>query len=849
MRIRYTFAAIVTAVVFAWSPPEAAAQSELIVEWESTPGSGEVVINALRDAIANDTERPDDRVYVLRRGGFYWLEDAVAWEGFHLRLRGQTAAEARPEDNVCGPAFNEDCGYAIIQRTVREDQTLTGTMLSNSGTGSHLTATNIWFMGKADSGARTAYEQIALNAADSRFVFDHVVFDESDWHLLGPNSENCDMYVTNSSFRNLWGPTQQWEGLGVRFEVGADSVVFENNTFLNIGFTPFQSEGAPMNYFLANHNTFVNVGRSFQAGNMWKEAYITNNVFVNPFFHGEGLADYDNPDRVDPYTGFFSIGALPAQYGTNFDREIVLAKNSYWRDPEFAAYYADTIRAQPIVSDTTMGWFEQFDNMVYENNYIDLNPELTVYPDNVEGMIGNISDLRAGIVPARGYDWGIDQDCDVCSVWPLPEDFSYANVMMQTAATDGLPLGNLNYWPTAKDDYDSNRDAYVAEVEGMAEGTVITPIAIIEGEDGVLSGDAVVFVAPGFTHFFMQGSGFIEWDFDLSADGIIGLDVSTNMRSEVQRGQRVKVDGVNLRNNNGFGEYYFCTAGQDGCALPLPNNEWTVVEIRQAGLVEGADGLNLTAGMHTVRLEPSWGWQGFSGVDITDDAGTVLLSMNATDAKYEGVEANCDDSDYCPQYFKAATINPGGQVDFNFNAPQDGMYMLRMFFQTPSGAAVGEVLVDDVFNQGGDLGDFPDGSDILTDPFPLTKGVHKISLASTSGTINVDFVQLLIQGTLVGTERNELPEGFALDQNYPNPFNPVTTIRYTLGSASSVSLQVYDVLGRLVRTLIQDAMPAGTFEVQWDGRSHAGSQVASGIYFYRLQTDAGQQVRNMVLLK
>ncbi len=850
MRVRYLWITAAAALAFAWPPREAVAQSELIVEWETTPGSGEVVVNALRDAVANDVARPADRVYVLRRGGFYWLEDPVSWEGFHLRLRGQTAAEARPEDNVCGPAFNEDCGYAIIQRAVREDLSLTGTMLSNSGTGSHLTARNIWFMGKADSGARTAYEQIALNASDSRFVFDHVVFDQCDWHLLGPNGDNVDMFVTNSSFRNLWGPTQQWEGLGVRFEVGADSVVFENNTFLNIGFTPFQSEGAPMNYFLANHNTFVNIGRSFQAGNMWKEAYVTNNVFVNPFFHGEGYNDYNNPDRADPYTGFFSIGALPAQYGTNFDREIVLANNTYWRDPAFAAYYADTIRAQPIVSDTTMGWFNEFDNMVYQDNYIDLDPGLSVYPDNLEGMIGNISDLRAGITPARGYDWGIDQDCDVCSVWPLPEDFSYGNVMMQTAATDGLPLGNLNYWPAARSDYDTNRDAYVAAVEGMAEGLVITPIEIVEGEHGVLSGDASVFVVPGFTHFFMQGNGFIEWDFDLASDGIIGLDVHTNMRSETQRGQRIKVDGVNLRNNSGFGEYYFCTAAQSGCAVPLPNNEWTVVEIREAGLIEGAAGLNLTAGMHTVRIEPSWGWQGFSGVDITDGAGTVLVSMNATDARYQGVQATCDDSDFCPQYFKAATLNTGGMVEFNFDVPQDGEYMLRIFYQTPSGGMEGELLVDDELEGGGPLEDAPGGGDIFTGQFPLTKGVHKLALRSTSGTMNVDYVQLLIMGTLgTGSERNELPEGFTLDQNYPNPFNPVTTIRYTLGSASSVTLRVYDVLGRLVRTLVRDALPAGTFEVQWDGRSYAGTQVASGIYFYRLETDRGQQVRNMVLLK
>ena len=251
------FAVLGTSSVFA--------QSEVIVEWAAEDGVTPVP-NALRDFVANDTLRPDDRVYVLRRGGFYWNEDRIEWDGWHLRIRGQEASEARPEDNVCGPNFDEDCGPAIIQRVVREDLSVDAVMMANSGSGSHLTVENVWLMGQDDQGTKTAYEQIQLNASDATFTFNGVVFDRNDWHFLGPNAENCNMYVMNSSFRNSFGPTQQWEGIGVRFEVGADTVVFENNNFINIGFTPFQSEAAPMEFFMANHNTFVNVGRQFSAG-------------------------------------------------------------------------------------------------------------------------------------------------------------------------------------------------------------------------------------------------------------------------------------------------------------------------------------------------------------------------------------------------------------------------------------------------------------------------------------------------------------------------------------------------------------------------------------------------------
>jgi len=204
-----------------------------------------------------------------------------------------------------------------------------------------LTVKTVWLMGRTSLGVVANYEPIKLLGTDKNYVFDHVVFDRNAWHHLGPDGANNDFWITNCSFRNLFGPTQIWEGLGVRFEVGADTVVIENNTFFNIGFTPFQSEAAPVNYLRFNHNTLINVGRSFQAGALWKECYVTNNVFVNFYWDGDSEPQYTDPGRTaDPYTGFFGIGELPARFGTNFDRQILLVNNSYWRDPRFDAFDA-----------------------------------------------------------------------------------------------------------------------------------------------------------------------------------------------------------------------------------------------------------------------------------------------------------------------------------------------------------------------------------------------------------------------------------------------------------------------------------------------------------------------------
>jgi len=96
-----------------------------------------------------------------------------------------------------------------------------------------------------------------------------------------------------------------------------------------------------------------------------------------------------------------------------------------------------------------------------------------------------------------------------------------------------------------------------------------------------------------------------------------------------------------------------------------------------------------------------------------------------------------------------------------------------------------------------------------------------------------------------------LPKTFALAQNAPNPFNPATAISYSVpdGTSLAVSLAVYDIRGKLVRTLVNQVKNAGTYTVFWDGSDESGVQVSSGVYFYRMMAGSFIQTRKMVLLK
>ena len=100
-------------------------------------------------------------------------------------------------------------------------------------------------------------------------------------------------------------------------------------------------------------------------------------------------------------------------------------------------------------------------------------------------------------------------------------------------------------------------------------------------------------------------------------------------------------------------------------------------------------------------------------------------------------------------------------------------------------------------------------------------------------------------------ELQSTPREFALHQNFPNPFNPDTTIKYDLAESADVTLQIYNVLGQVIRTLVaSEAQNAGRYQIRWNGMDDRGVPVSSGIYFYQISADGKfSDVRKLMLLK
>ena len=135
-----------------------------------------------------------------------------------------------------------------------------------------------------------------------------------------------------------------------------------------------------------------------------------------------------------------------------------------------------------------------------------------------------------------------------------------------------------------------------------------------------------------------------------------------------------------------------------------------------------------------------------------------------------------------------------------------------------------------------------DPADIYYDSFNNILAVPNFS----SNT--VDFVA--ITPTSIEDKQGGIPQNFKLHQNYPNPFNAETTIRFGLSQSSTISIKVYNIQGKLIRSITDGKIwSAGSHSITWNGKDENGFAVSSGEYFYKLETEGFCETKKMILLK
>ncbi len=94
-----------------------------------------------------------------------------------------------------------------------------------------------------------------------------------------------------------------------------------------------------------------------------------------------------------------------------------------------------------------------------------------------------------------------------------------------------------------------------------------------------------------------------------------------------------------------------------------------------------------------------------------------------------------------------------------------------------------------------------------------------------------------------------IPQSYTLSQNYPNPFNPITYIHYSVPNYDFITIDIIDISGQIIKTIVQSSHQPGNYDIMWDGTNYYGISVPSGIYFYKMDADEFVSIKKLVLLK
>ena len=164
-------------------------------------------------------------------------------------------------------------------------------------------------------------------------------------------------------------------------------------------------------------------------------------------------------------------------------------------------------------------------------------------------------------------------------------------------------------------------------------------------------------------------------------------------------------------------------------------------------------------------------------------------------------------------------------------------HAMRKMFPTPDGQPF-SIDLNEIKN-------IPQTIDL--DPLWDVDSLNAVVFIQSTGSMTVYQSETINYNDLVVSVNDgtaNIPDKFILEQNYPNPFNPTTNIQFQIPNESFVNLIVYDILGNEVASLVNEKKPAGSYEVNFDA-----SGLSSGIYFYKLQTDAFVETKKMLLMK
>jgi hypothetical protein len=187
-----------------------------------------------------------------------------------------------------------------------------------------------------------------------------------------------------------------------------------------------------------------------------------------------------------------------------------------------------------------------------------------------------------------------------------------------------------------------------------------------------------------------------------------------------------------------------------------------------------------------------------------------------------------------PEGLLAELVDDGIQLTWEMSADEDFQYFIL------------EKSADEAFTEP-EVFEMIDIAYLDLDYVLNESNYYRIAAVDHAGNIS-DYSDV-VDFTVLAIDLDLIPDVYALHQNYPNPFNPTTQVKYDLPEDAMVSITIYDIMGRSIKSLVNTTQSAGYRSIQWDATNNLGEPVSAGMYIYMIQAGGFRQNKKMVLLK
>ena len=709
--------------------------------------------------------------------------------------------------------------------------------------------------------------------------------------------------VDNNQARNGAGIYIEGEGSAssIPTTLNIENSVISNNSATTYG-GGISLSGAIISSIMKNvtvvNNSAVDGGGGISAGSMGDYAIVVNSIFWNnqptnadgmifPYYSNIDIPIginnlYTDPLFVEGDTNFNLSDSSPCiDAGTNFlvvdlsnqmlpgpvpDTLVNLSPDSYIGiKPDMGAFESAFISVEScIANDGTVGvelWGECYS--------IDETTNITLSGNPVSGI------LDLGVIPAQiGNLINLDTlSCQFCGFSGSipPEIGNLINLKSLSIVFSGLTgsipseIGNLSNLESLTLHSNQLTGAIPPEIGNL------TSLSILHLNENSLSGElpSEIYNLINLRGGHSSGAGPLGWT--------NGLDVSRNLLSgEISSGIGNLINVVSMN----FSQNQF--TGSIPAEIGNLNNLW--------GLALDS---NQLSGLIPIEL-----WDQLNYIEILDLSFNQFsggIPENICSMSIPGVTFDISNNQLCPPYPTCIEDHIGEQdtlaciPSWNFSISE------------PSIQISGD---DNDWNPGESLQiemDFCNNSDIAHGWYPglvLEADTNLVSISNdhfwffgmpgnscnmvpfdilADSTINFDTLvtfiayaealncqnqpeycifgdTLTFQVSLLGedvlsAQELDMPMAFSLHQNYPNPFNPITLLRYDLPNDGLVNITIYDMMGRIVKTLVNGSQTAGFKTIQWNATNNKNEPVPAGLYLYTIQTEVFRQAKKMVLLK